>query len=164
MKWHLYCDGACSNNGATDALGGFGWALYKESDNELPIVTGCGRIQNATNNIAELMAVVHGCKEVSKMIPEIATVIVHLDSAYIYNCYAQRWWVKWMNNGWLSSTKKPVANKELWQLLCPYFCDSRFRWEKVAGHKGIKGNEIADNLAVTAKKSNMEFVTLEDLK
>lgn len=161
----LFCDGACSNNGAQDAIGGFGWALYndKVSANSL-IKSGCGRIQNATNNIAELIAAIHGCKQVLEILEPIDSIEVYLDSAYIYNCYAQNWWRRWEINGWISSSKQPVANKELWQLLIPYFKDARFKWNKVAGHKGIQGNEFADRLAVSAKNSNLEFVTIEDLK
>ena len=48
--------------------------------------------------------------------------------------------------------KKPVANKELWQALLPFFKKQHFIFNKVAGHAGIKWNEYVDTKAVEAKE------------
>jgi ribonuclease HI len=56
----------------------------------------------------------------------------------------------------MNSKKQPVANRTLWEELIPYFCDARFKFEKVKGHNGkidenSKWNEFVDDLAVEAK-------------
>ena len=52
--------------------------------------------------------------------------IIYTDSAYLINCANQGWYLKWMTNGWMTSQKTPVANKELWEELIPTFDDIRF--------------------------------------
>ncbi len=54
----------------------------------------------------------------------------------------------WKRNAWRNSSKKPVANQDLWMLIDelkairPYVTV-----EHIAGHSGIKGNEHSDRLA-----------------
>ena len=57
-----------------------------------------------------------------------------------------------MRNGWVNARKEPVANKQLWQHLIPYFIDVRIDFHKVKGHNGDKWNEYVDNLAVAARE------------
>ena len=57
-------------------------------------------------------------------------------------------------NGWLNSKKQPVANKELWEKLIPYFENPRFSFEKVKGHSGNQLNELVDKMAVAARQEN----------
>ena len=56
-----------------------------------------------------------------------------------------------VSNGWINSKKEPVANKELWLQLIPYFENPLFSFLKVKGHNGDKFNELADELAVKAR-------------
>lgn len=58
--------------------------------------------------------------------------------------------------GWRNSKKEPVANRELWERLIPYFENPRFSFEKVKGHSGEKDwNDYVDRLAVEAKKTKV---------
>lgn len=143
----IYTDGATSNNGKANAIGG--WAFIIINDNGEIIKKESGRIEtNATNNICELMALIKACEAVKDM-PYIFTV--YSDSAYCINCYKFYWYRKWQQNGWVNSNKKPVANKELWELLIPYFLDERFTFEKVQGHADNRYNNIVDQMAVAAR-------------
>lgn len=81
-------------------------------------------------------------------------MIVYSDSAYIINCYKQKWYNKWQINDWKNSKKEPVANKELWEQLIPYFDNVMFSFEKVPGHAGHVYNEMVDQMAVQAKKGD----------
>ena len=80
-------------------------------------------------------------------------LVIITDSAYIYNCYAQKWYEKWLNNGWQTSKHEPVLNKELWQQLIPYFKDSKYKFEKTKGHADDERNNFVDQLAVAAKEN-----------
>ena len=141
----IYCDGATSNNGAANAAGG--WAYIGFTPNG-DTIDGHGFIENATNNICELTAVIRACEHIEKLEGQKE---IRSDSAYIINCYKQKWWEKWINNGWINAAKKPVANRELWERLIPYFQRLDFEFTKVQGHSGDYYNEMADKLAVQAK-------------
>ena len=39
------------------------------------------------------------------------------DSTYVVNCFRDPWWESWIARGWLTSAKKPVANRDLWEPL-----------------------------------------------
>ena len=44
-------------------------------------------------------------------------MLVVSDSTYVVNCFRDRWWLGWLARGWLTSAKKPVANRDLWEPL-----------------------------------------------
>ena len=57
------------------------------------------------------------------------------------------WIFKWKQNGWRSSNRKPVKNKDLWVDLDDISSKFTIKWEWVKGHSGDPGNERADYLA-----------------
>ncbi len=142
---YLYTDGATTNNGRDDAIGG--WAYIGVTEDNV-FIRDCGFIPRATNNICELTAAVLGCRAVESY---PGCVNVYSDSAYIINCYRDGWYKKWQSNGWLNSRKQPVANQDLWEKLIPYFENPRFEFLKVPAHAGNKYNEVVDKMAVEAK-------------
>lgn len=72
------------------------------------------------------------------------------DSAYLVNCFRDRWHVRWRANGWRNAQKKPVENRDLWEGLVALAEHHRVAWHKVAGHSGDPLNERADRLARAA--------------
>ena len=152
----VYTDGATSNNGHKDAIGGAAWIILQE--NRI-IESGSKHIKNATNNICELEAIIEGCKKAEELLiveqdcefEFYENVFVYSDSAYIINCYLQNWWKNWKINGWINSKKQPVANKELWENLITYFEKPNFYFKKVNGHSNNEWNNYVDQLAVKAK-------------
>jgi uncharacterized phage-like protein YoqJ len=74
------------------------------------------------------------------------------DSTYVVNCFRDRWWERWVANGWVTSGKKPVANRDLWQpLIEAYQADpARVRFHWVKGHSTDPMNDLVDRLAVEA--------------
>lgn len=143
----IYTDGATSNNGKSDAIGG--WAYVIVNDKNEIVCAESGRIENATNNICELTALIKAC-EMAQTFWGFHTVFS--DSAYCINCYKQKWYKKWQQNGWVNSHKNPVANKELWEQLIPFFEKYLlFDFEKVEGHSNNFWNNYVDELAVKAK-------------
>ena len=159
----IYTDGAASNNGQDNAIGGYGWVMeLKEKD---PIINGGTKV-GATNNQMELLSMInalyflHGLIDRKEYVLESdEQILVYTDSAYIANCYSQKWYANWENNGWINSKKQPVLNKTMWELLIPFFKRDNIHIVKVKGHNGNLGNEIADKVAVAARTMNVEDFT-----
>jgi Ribonuclease HI len=55
--------------------------------------------------------------------------------------------INWKKNGWKTSSKQNVKNKELWIELDNQITKHKIEWEWVKGHAGNKYNEEADILA-----------------
>jgi len=77
-------------------------------------------------------------------------VALYSDSAYLVNCFRDRWYVRWRQNGWRNAQKKPVENRDLWEALIALAERHDVAWHKVAGHSGDPLNERADRLARAA--------------
>ncbi|MGL6174538.1 MAG: ribonuclease H family protein [Cellulosilyticaceae bacterium] len=139
-KIKLYCDGGCRGNGKKNNIGGWGvYLTYGEYTKEI-----YGHAKVTTNNIMELTACIEGLKAIKKKdIP----VEVLVDSNYVLNGIT-KWIYGWMRNGWLTSKKESVENKELWIEL--YEMKKMFKqieFTKVKGHSTNVGNNKADELA-----------------
>ena len=156
-----YTDGAVSGNGKENAYGGWAWFCDKTGDWSNGSV-----LQMATNQICELCAVIEACHDAKKWFENneffVPNIIIRTDSAYVYNCWKDRWYQNWQRNGWKNSKKEPVANQSLWEVLIPFFEDPSYTFEKVKGHAGEPGNERADKLACEAKERAKKV--LEELK
>jgi len=47
------------------------------------------------------------------------------DSTYLVNCFVNRWWERWLQQGWLNSKGNPVANRDLWEPIIEVFRSDR---------------------------------------
>lgn len=130
----IYTDGSCLSN---PGPGGWAW-LEVEGDRR-----GSGAEPSTTNQRMELTAVIKGLTEIP------GDVDVYSDSLYVVNCFVQRWWVKWRATGFRNSQGKPVANRDLWELLFKEVLDSdravKFVWVK--GHASDRHNVEVDAMA-----------------
>ena len=82
MNYTIYTDGATSDNGREGARGGWAWILL---DEDRIILEESGHLDNTTNNICELTAIIKACETVEKIIDKNKKVIVYSDSAYAIN-------------------------------------------------------------------------------
>ena len=137
----IYCDGACSNNQQRENLGGWGAILSFDGSKTKEIHGG---EQNTTNNRMELTACIRALEAVKR---KDLHVEVYSDSAYMVNCINQKWYKKWQLNGWKTSKKEPVENKDLWLRLLKLLDGLQVSFKKVKGHANIELNERADFLA-----------------
>lgn len=121
-----------------------GWAWWVSDD-----LCDLGSAIDTTNQQMEMLAVLEALETFSTHPVEIIS-----DSAYVINGMTQRWYEKWRVNGWRSSQKKPVANQGLWEALIEAVeaREHALVWTHVRGHRGIEGNEAADQLAGRARK------------
>jgi len=136
----IYTDGACSGNQSRTNIGGWG-AIIIAADEPKEIYAG---EVNTTNNRMELTACIEALKVVDGSDRPIK---LHSDSAYIVNCFKQKWYVNWRRNGWKNASKKPVENRDLWEALLKLVESNSVEFIKVKGHAGIELNERADQLA-----------------
>lgn len=146
-KYHIYTDGSCRKNGKEGATGAYGFVIVDDSDRR--IVDHVSQATAAvTNQQMELLAALDACREAEKLMTSVDSCEFHLytDSAYLHNCVTDKWYKKWQINGWVNSKKQPVANRELWERLIPYFIDPMFIFHKVTGHADNKWNNYVDNL------------------
>ena len=132
----VYTDGACSGN-----PGPGGWAAIITEDGAERIVSGAE--PRTTNQRMELTAAIEGLAA----IPGPRRIHVHTDSAYVMNCFEQRWWERWEKNGWFGAGKKPVTNRDLWERLLAQVRRHDVVWHKVRGHSGHPMNDRVDALA-----------------
>ena len=138
----IYTDGACSGN---PGPGGWGAVLlYKGAEKHL-----YGFDPDTTNNRMEMTAVLKALEALK----ETCAVTLYTDSAYIHNAFEKGWIDRWQVNGWKTSAKKPVENKDLWQNILAQTKMHSVNWRKVKGHSGNKYNEICDKLATDAIKA-----------
>jgi ribonuclease HI len=132
----VYTDGACQGN---PGPGGWAWAVP-----DGPYRSGAEA--RSTNQRMEITAVLEAVTSLDGPLDVVS------DSTYVVNCFRDRWWERWIANGWINSGKKPVANRDLWQpLVEAYQADPtrvRFRWVK--GHGSDPMNDLVDRLAVEA--------------
>lgn len=152
-EYIIYTDGSCLGNGKEGARGGWGFVCYDAK--KQTVSYGKGAEQNTTNNRMELTAAIMALSTLATYRPEEEKeIILKSDSAYMVNCWKQKWYKNWMKNGWVTSKKTPVENKELWEDLIPYFENPKITFEKVKGHAGVMGNEVCDTLAKTGAEKN----------
>ena len=137
----IYTDGACSGN---PGPGGWAWAVAPEG-----VPCGYGGKARTTNQQMEIMAVLQALRS------NAGPVTIVSDSTYVVNCFRDKWYAKWLKNGWKNSQRQPVANKDLWQPLVEIYLarqpEITFRWVK--GHSGDKMNDLVDELAVAAARA-----------
>ena len=132
----IYTDGACSGN---PGPGGWGTILmYKGNQKEI-----FGGKESTTNNVMELTAVLEGLKQLK--FP--CKVKIYSDSAYVVNAFTQKWIFGWIKNGWKTSNKEPVKNKELWESLYELTKVHQVEFIKVKGHSDNVYNTRCDELA-----------------
>jgi ribonuclease HI len=131
----IYTDGGCSGN-----PGPGGWAFVYDDGSEE--ILGSGGEGNTTNNRMELRAVIEALSLSERRSPG-AAVVLYTDSQYVKNGITS-WIASWKRNGWRTSDKKPVKNRELWEELDAIASRVRPKFLWVEGHAGVERNERCD--------------------
>lgn len=157
MNSFWYTDGACSGN---PGPGGFGVVcLSKEIETEKLSIDFIysEQSENTTNNREELKAILY----VMKLAAEDPdnTYTVYSDSAYAVNS-VNTWIRGWAMNNWQNSKKKEVENVDLMKEIYKYLNKNlwNFQLNKIKGHDGELGNELADALATNNKQKFMTII------
>jgi ribonuclease HI len=163
-KITIYTDGSARGN-----PGKAGWAgiilfhphstssLSMERSKERVIEIG-GYSPHATNNQMELTAAIKTLETLKNLKEKLkidtnTNVEIFSDSKYVVLGITE-WIFNWQKNNWISSTKKPVFNKELWEELFKISSEFKIKWSYVEGHNGDKYNDRADEIATNFADGN----------
>ena len=131
----IFTDGACRGN-----PGPGGWAaLLRYGDAEKTVN---GAVAETTNNRMELQAAIEGLKHLKRS----SSVVPTTDSQYLRKGI-NGWVQNWKRNGWRTAQKKPVKNRDLWEILDELVVHHEIEWCWVKGHSGHPENERVDQAA-----------------
>lgn len=149
IPYKIYTDGSTKGNGSANTFGG--WAFLIQYDGNT-VLRANGAEKNTTNQRMELQAVIEGIKNAQAYTKDRSTAIyeIYSDSAYIINCYVDKWYINWERNGWRNSKNEDVRNADLWAQIIPYFKNRRYTFHKVKGHADNELNNKVDRLAQEA--------------
>lgn len=131
----IFTDGACRGN-----PGPGGWAALLRYGTDTRVVTGAQ--PQTTNNRMELLAAIEGLERLTRP----CRVVLSTDSQYLRQGITE-WIPRWRRNGWRTSRKTAVKNRDLWQRLEAAVQPHEIDWRWVKGHSGHPENEQVDQAA-----------------
>jgi ribonuclease HI len=152
----VHTDGGCSGNPGPGA-----WAYVMRYGDRLR--EDSGYEADTTNNKMELQAVIEALSflaERRRNAPRNASwisspITVYTDSQYVKNGISL-WISGWKSRNWLTTNKKCVKNKDLWEQLDRLVEDVSPSFHWVEGHAGNIDNERCDTLVRAMMKSRMK--------
>lgn len=139
----IFTDGSSLGN---PGPGGWGSIVHIHKGAEVHELGGSD--PKTTNNRMEMTAVIEALNFLGMQKIDEPNVTVFTDSQYIINGIT-KWVHGWQANGWMTKTKVPVLNKDLWQKLVEAVKGKEIDWHYVEGHAGIPGNERVDGIATS---------------
>lgn len=144
---NVFTDGGCrGNDKSKDNIGGAAFVIFDPENQEETIRVGKYGCKNTTNNVMELTAVKMALAVLTEDGKTLQEIVIHCDSNYVIESLTN-WIYKWQRNGWRTSAKKAVENRELIESIDKLRNTfTRLRFVKVKGHSGNKYNELADDL------------------
>ena len=131
----VFTDGACRGN-----PGDGGWGVLLIIDGEE--TTLFGGEQDTTNNRMELKAAIKALE----FFDHNVSLSITTDSNYVKDGIT-KWMTNWKKKNWITASRKPVKNKDLWEQLDTLNSFHNVTWQWVKAHAGHRENEIADMLA-----------------
>ena len=131
----IFTDGACRGN-----PGPGGWGVLMRAGSHMRELYG-GE-PHTTNNRMEMTAVIEALSALKKP----AEVVITTDSQYVRKGITE-WIEGWKRRKWLTASRQPVKNVELWQRIDELAAGHRIDWRWVKGHSGHAENERVDALA-----------------
>ena len=133
----IYTDGSCIGN-----PGKGGWAAIIFNNNEKKILKGSKDL--TTNNQMELTATIKALEYISTK----DKIQIYTDSKYVKQGITE-WITKWKINGWKTSKKVEVKNKDLWLELDNLTSKNSIEWVWVKAHSD---NDLNNEVDLLAKK------------
>lgn len=134
-KVEIFTDGACRGN---PGPGGWG-VLMRAGGREQELFGG---EPHTTNNRMEMTAVIEALAALKRP----CEVIITTDSQYVRKGITE-WIAGWKKRQWLTASRQPVKNVELWQRIDSLAAGHTIDWRWVKGHSGHAENERVDQLA-----------------
>lgn len=150
----IYTDGGAHNEGG-DMHGVGAYAFLQTVDLSVGYVDVYTKyVADTTNNRTEMLAVLEGIKYFGG---DDKIVEIFSDSGYVVRGYNDPAYLdKWKQNGWKTSTKKPVLNQDLWERFLSIPWQTKFHLNLIKGHKKDSNpvhafwNDICDQVCTYA--------------
>ena len=139
-KVQIISDGACSGN-----PGPGGWAAILRYNGRDKEIWGCA--PHTTNNRMEMTAAI----EALRTLKESCEAEVVTDSEYLMKGITT-WIHGWKKKGWITASKQPVVNKDLWMQLDELVARHKTNWVWTKGHASHADNNRCDELATRAAR------------
>lgn len=149
----VYTDGACTDNGYSEARAGMG--VFFAPNHPLNVSEPLPREDRQTNNRAELLAIERAIDILLDQPAMPSEYHIHTDSMYCINALT-KWVHGWVTKNWMTSKGTEAENRDIIERL--YYkmeaiyadeqCDLQLH--HIRGHKGLYGNTQADELAVAS--------------
>ncbi len=160
IKIVAYTDGASKGN---PGRGGFGSiVIYPDTKGQVYVDELGGYEDLTTNNRMELRAILAAFEHfidyydraaIDTIVGEgkVLPMFVYTDSSYALKGINE-WMYGWKRNNWITSTKEPVKNADIWQRIDRALLQIKskgidVKWVLLPGHAGVAGNERADEIA-----------------
>ena len=134
----IHTDGSCLGN-----PGPGGWAAVLRFGQHRKEISG--GFAPTTNNRMEIIAVLRALE----LLTEPCCVDLYTDSQYVSKAIRDGWLKGWIARGWITSAKKPVKNRDLWERMAELLERHQVSFHWLKGHAGHKENERCDELART---------------
>ena len=134
----IHTDGSCLGN-----PGPGGWAAVLRFGQHRKEISG--GFAPTTNNRMEIIAVLRALE----LLTEPCCVDLYTDSQYVSKAIRDGWLKGWIARGWITSAKKPVKNRDLWERMAELLERQQVSFHWLKGHAGHKENERCDELART---------------
>ena len=148
MKVIIFTDGAARGN--PDGPGGYGAIIrIKNAEGKILEKELSGGYPHTTNNRMELMGVIAALEEIGRL-GEPCQGLIYSDSRYVVDAFEKHWITNWKKNGWVTASKTPVKNQDLWTRLLDAIAPHKISFRWVKGHDDHPENERCDKLATSA--------------
>ena len=133
----IYTDGGCRGN--PGGKGAYAAIIFKGTT---PLFISAFE-DDTTNQRMELKAAILGLKFIERP----SNLKLYSDSAYLCNCFNNKWYENWNKNNWKNSKGEPVANKDLWVALLQLMnFHTSVEYIKVPGHADNIFNNKCDEM------------------
>ncbi len=137
MSTEVFTDGSSRGN---PGPGGYG-AIIRAGEH---VVELGGHDAHTTNNRMELSAVLAALLYFGER--GISEATIYSDSKYVIQGMTA-WIHGWQRNGWRTTAKKDVENRDLWERLASAAAGKVISYKHVDGHAGVPANERCDEIA-----------------
>lgn len=149
----VYTDGACINNGYSNAKCSIGIHFPKTNFIQLNDISEFLDVKKSSNNVAELTAIKKSL-EIIKENNIITPINIYTDSMYSKNCI-EKWYPNWVKKNIVHTKKNYKLISEIFDIYSSLNEHNNIKLIYIKAHTGLQdedsiGNEIADKLATDA--------------
>jgi ribonuclease HI len=161
----VYTDGACTNNGKSNAKCSIGIHFPETNFKQIPDVSKFLNVSKSSNNVAELTAI-KAALEIIREYKILSQVNLYTDSMYSKNTI-EKWYPSWVKQNIVHKKKNSELITELYKVYSAVNEHNNINLVYIKAHTGFQdedsiGNSIADELATNALKK-FDFKT-NDIK